>query len=109
MLDWISYLLGYKTINKNENKKKPFINPSDLQAVVLKKNNLPINNKKYKKPAFARNAPNNSFHLLRLTNNQLKEILEVKLKPIKKSNNNKKWESRHPVLKELQKTVPIKY
>ena len=117
MLDWINYLLGYQTTKTNEtgkineNKKiaSLVISPKDLQSVVLKKHTIPISEKKIKRPAFARNAPVGSFHLLKLTDYQLKEILNVKLKSVKTNDRKTKWCSRHPVLKELQEKIPIKF
>jgi len=127
MLSWVSYLLGYSTIEDNdekvpndtnvENKKLPTkavpkppilsIKPEDLKSVVLRKHTTPISEKKLKRPALARNSPTNSFHLLRLTKNQLKEILGTKLRPTKTNEKLKEWKSRHPVLRELQEKVPV--
>ena len=49
--------------------------------------------KKIKKPALARYVPTKKFYLLRLSNKQLDEILNVKLKPVKFKEKNRKTDN----------------
>lgn len=112
MFSWVSYLLGYSNVENPEEKSVknvPIISikPEDLKAVVLRKHTNPIFEKKLKRPAMARYAPTNSFHLLRLTDEQLKQILGIKLKPTKINEKPKEWKCRHPVLRELKEKIPV--
>lgn len=97
-----------KHVVKTKSQSSSFlITKEALKSVVLKKHTEPILEKKRKRPAFARYAPVDSFHIMRLTQKQLAEILNVKLKHVKTNNNKKKWETRHPVLRELKQKVQI--
>jgi len=49
-----------------------------LKSVVLRKHTEPILEKKRKRAAFARYAPVDSFHIMRLTKKQLTEILTAR-------------------------------
>ncbi len=60
-------------------------------------------------PAPARNMPPiDKFQLGMLNQAQLKEILSVKLRTVKKQEIRKVFEPRHPVLKELLRSIPRK-
>lgn len=130
MFTWVQYLLGYqqenekttnstipnnttpnstknKTENLNDIKKTLVIKPEDLKSVNLKSLNSKLYPSKLLTPALARNAPEHSFHLLQLTDKQLDEILNIKLRPIKVAKRKKTWESRHPVLRELCQKIPV--
>ena len=82
----------------NKSKKEIFlISPSELLSVNLKPLKDII-------PSAARNCPSlNKFVLAELNKAQLKQILNVKLRPSKHLMNKKKryYIPRHPVLKEL--------
>lgn len=95
------------TLSINEKKRLPpipehtilLISTQDLIGVKLK----PVRNVI---PAPARNMPPiDKFQLGMLNQAQLKEILSIKLRPVKPRDIKKYYEPRHPVLKELLETV----
>ena len=79
------------------------IDVSDLLKVKLKPLKDTI-------PSPARNMPHISkFELSMLNQAQLKSILNVKLKPVKKPDKPNSFVPRHPVLQELLQVRPIIY
>jgi hypothetical protein len=82
-----------------EPKLSNHISEKDLQSVVLlppkkRKENKVDNNKK--------------VNVQDLSRSQLKQIMNVKLKPVKRNEKKKIYGQRHPVLKELQEKVTKK-
>ena len=96
-------------MENEENKTSSENKKIKIVSLVISPDNLKsVSEKKLKRPAFARNAPVSSFHLLRLTNKQLTKILNVKLKPVKTKERRTKWCSSHTVLKELKEKTTVK-
>lgn len=86
--------------------------PNEIVFLVSTKELLSVKLKPVKNviPAPARNMPCiNKFELHKLNQAQLKEILNVKLKHVKQREKTKKYEPRHPVLKELLERRPVIY
>ena len=109
MINSIYYLFGYNssTTNTHYNNvtaNKIVINADELKKVKLKKYNKSNQSENVKKnPAFARYAKLDDFNLFELSNKQLEEILNTKLKHITPNQKQTYWEPEHPVLNELLK------
>lgn len=73
------------------------ISEKDLQSVVL----LPPKKRK-------ENKVDKKVNIQDLSRSQLKQIMNVKLKPVKRNEKKKIYGQRHPVLKELQEKVTKK-
>jgi len=73
------------------------ISEKDLQSVVL----LPPKKRK-------ENKVDKKVNVQDLSRSQLKQIMNVKLKPVKRNEKKKIYGQRHPVLKELQEKVTKK-
>ena len=87
-----------------EHSVEPFTITTDmLKKVILR----PVEKKKIRKPALARNMPSNNFNLLKINKEQLQEILNVKLKHIEVPERRATWENTHPVLKEIRDKIPL--
>lgn len=108
MIQFLYYLLGYnmnEPTNTNIIQKKELnkitINSDELKNIKLKKTII------NKKPAFARYAQTNDFNLLKLSQEQLNDILNTKLKHIIPNTKKTYWEPEHPVLNELLKKTKL--
>lgn len=98
-IEYLSYWWNYNQETIKSDKPSLLISSSDLLAVKLKT------------PSKIRDRPvqgMSNFRLNDLNNEQLKQILNVKLKSTKNKEIEKTYEQRHPVLKELLEKIQNK-
>ena len=103
------YLWGAPPVKEETPIVKFVIGKDELLNVKLRPVSKERKIRKIKKPALARNMPCSisNFHLLKLNRNQMKEILNVKLKHIDVPDRKTSWDTPHPVLRELLTKVPV--
>ena len=80
---------------ESKSSSNHIISEKDLQSVVL----LPPKKRK------ENNAIDKNINMQNLSRSQLKQIMNVKLKPVKRNEKKKIYGQRHPVLKELHEKV----